>query len=295
MTTRTHAVLKIQVSFLEIETKVHLLGYKQLNTNVSSANILHYLSGCSSIPCIVNSLKSITSPIPREGSWQFLGCNIFSTMILRNKDNQAEQNINRKRLSDREIDSVRRKEKRVGSNGLQWASKLPGKAGETCHTLCWAGGYIRNIWEQITKVWTTKDACQRDMGKGLTMRYKNNKMCREGKGKRIDHNNDQSHEVFGKTEAGVAYHKFKLQLLEERKGSVWGWVTTETGPIANWDKATWVNETMLENANLDFWNSDNTTCVHRETLKSIVIPAEWDIKIMLLGCGLETTIMLFVR
>ena len=98
-----------------------------------------------------------------------------------------------------------------------------------------------------------------------------------------------------KTEAGVAYHKFKLRLLEERKGSVWGWVTTETGPIANWDKATWVNETMLENANLDFWNSDNTTCVHRETLKSIVIPAEWDIKIMLLGCGLETTIMLFVR
>ena len=56
---------------------------------------------------------------------------IFLAMILRNKDNQAEQNINRKRLSDREIDSVRRKEKRVGSNGLQWASKLPGKAGET--------------------------------------------------------------------------------------------------------------------------------------------------------------------
>ena len=144
MTTRTHAVLKIQVSFLEIETKAHLLRYKQLDTNVSSANILHYLSGCSSIPCIVNSLKSITSPIPREGSWQFLGCNIFSTMILRNKDNQAEQNINRKRLSDREIDSVRRKEKRVGSNGLQWASKLPGKAGETCHTLCW-GIYQKHL------------------------------------------------------------------------------------------------------------------------------------------------------
>ena len=144
LTTRTHAVLKIQVSFLEIETKVHLLRYKQLNTNVSSADILHYLSGCSSIPCIVNSLKSITSPIPREGSWQFLGCNIFSTMILRNKDNQAEQNINRKRLSDREIDSVRRKEKRVGSNGLQWASKLPGKAGETCHTLCW-GIYQKHL------------------------------------------------------------------------------------------------------------------------------------------------------
>ena len=101
--------------------------------------------------------------------------------------------------------------------------------------------------------------------------------------------------VFSKTKAGVAYHKFKLQLLEEMKGSVWGWVTTETGPIANWDKATWVNETMLENANLDFWNSDSTTCVlHRETLKPIVIPPEWDIKIMLLRCGPKITIMLFV-
>ena len=132
------------------------------------------------------------------------------------------------------------------------------------------------------------------MGKRLKMRYKNNKMCREGKRKRMDHNNDHNHEGIQQTKAGVAYHKFKLQLLEEMKGSVWGWVTTETGPIANWDKATWVNETMLENANLDFWNSDNTTCVHRETLKPIVIPTEWDIKIMLLRCGPKITIMLFV-
>ena len=47
-------------------------------------------------------------------------------------------------MSDREIDSVQRKEKRVGSNGLQWASKLPGKAGETCHTLCW-GIYQKHL------------------------------------------------------------------------------------------------------------------------------------------------------
>ena len=68
-------------------------------------------------------------------------------MILRNKDNRTEQNINRKSLSDKEIDSERgvpRKEKRVGSNGLQWASKLPGKAGETCHTLCW-GIYQKHL------------------------------------------------------------------------------------------------------------------------------------------------------
>ena len=139
-------------------------------------------------------------------------------MILRNKDNQAEQNINRKRLSDREIDSVRRKEKRVGSNGLQWASKLPGKAGETCHTLCW-GIYQKHLRPDY-KSMNNKRCLSKRYREGFDDAYKNNKMCREGKGKRIDHNNDQSHEVFGKTEAGVAYHKFKLQLLEERKGSV---------------------------------------------------------------------------
>ena len=59
------------------------------------------------------------------------------------------------------------------------------------------------------------------MEKRLKMRYKNNKMCREGKRKRMDHkNNEHNHEAIQKTKAGVAYHKFKLQLLEEMKGSV---------------------------------------------------------------------------
>lgn len=81
-------------------------------------------------------------------------------------------------------------------------------------------GDISETFESRSQKYEQQKMLVKEIGKGLTMRYKNNKMCREGKGKRIDHNNDHSHEVFSKTEAGVAYHKFKLQLLEERKGSV---------------------------------------------------------------------------
>ena len=165
MTTRTHAVLKIQVSFLEIETKAHLLRYKQLDTNVSFANILHYLSGCSSIPCIVNSLKSITSPIPREGSWQFLSFWQWSWGIKTTKPSRIL--TERGCLTEKSTVCGEKKKGSVqtGFNGRANCLEKQEKLVTHC-----AGGYIRNIWEQITKVWTTKDACQRDMGKGLTMR-----------------------------------------------------------------------------------------------------------------------------
>ena len=49
------------------------------------------------------------------------------------------------------------------------------------------------------------------MEKRLKMRYKNNKMCREGKRKRMNHkNNELNHEgIQQNTKAGVAYNKFK--------------------------------------------------------------------------------------